>query len=272
MPRQCRSHGACEVIGAHQETWLFDLGNSRAKAARLERGEPVSVLALGWERPDFVAAMRDAFARWPQPERVWIASVASAERAEKTRAALDSIEADRIEWLHTPRSACGLTNSYAKPERLGIDRFLAMLAAHTHAPGGCVVAGCGTALTLDAVSADGLHAEGMIALSPERMLQTLHAATAIADRNPDAFATNVRDDTATALLAGCWASAGALVEWFVARSRKNPGTEHVWLHGGWARQLAEWLARDGCRVEVLDDAVLRGLATWAVGTQSCDHP
>lgn len=265
MPRQRRSHGAREVSGARRETWLFDLGNSRAKAARLERGEPVDVLALDWDRPDFVATLRNGLRHWPHPARVWIASVASAERAEKTRAALDSVEADRIEWLRTPRSACGLTNSYTKPERLGIDRFLAMLAAHRQARGGCVVIGCGTALTLDAVSAEGIHAEGMIALSPERMLQTLHAATAIADRNPDAFATDVRDDTAVALQAGCWASSGALVEWFVARSRQGSGAERVWLHGGWAGRLAEWLARDGCRVEMLDDAALRGLAIWATG-------
>ena len=125
--------------------------------------------------------------------------------------------------------------------------------------------GCGTALTLDAVATDGAHAEGMITLSPERMLQTLHAATAIGDRNPDAFATDVRDDTAMALQAGCWASAGALVEWFVVRARENSGAERVWLHGGWAGRLAGWLAQDCCRVDVLDDAVLHGLAIWAEG-------
>ena len=271
MPRQRRNHGAGEVSGVPSETWLFDLGNSRAKVARLRGGEPADVFALDWDRPGFVAAMRDALELWPQPARVWIASVVSAERAERMRAALGSIEPDRIAWLRTPRSAGGLTNRYAKPERLGIDRFLAMLAAHRQAVGGCIVVGCGTALTLDAVSAGGVHAEGMIALSPERMLQTLHAATAIADRNPDAFAAEVRDDTAIALQAGCWASAGALVQWFVARARKSQGTERVWLHGGWAGRLAEWLARDGCHVEVLDDAVLRGLAIWATA-HLCDHP
>lgn len=245
------------------ETWLFDLGNSRAKAARLERGAPVDVLALEWERPDFVVALRGELERRPRPGRVWIASVASTERAAKIREALDSIPAGHVEWLRTPRSAGGLTNRYAKPERFGIDRFLAMLAVHRRANGGCVVIGCGTALTLDAVAADGTHAEGLIALSPERMLQTLHAATAIADRNPDAFATDVRDDTGIALQAGCWASAGALVEWFAARSRKSANAEHVWLHGGWATRLADWLAHDGFRVEMLDDAVLHGLAAWA---------
>ena len=245
------------------ETWLFDLGNSRAKTARLVRGEPVDVIALDWNREDFVAALRGHLERWPQPRRVWVASVASAARADQVRGALASIEPQRIEWLRTPRRAGGVTNSYAKPERLGIDRFLAMLATHARASGSCVVVGCGTALTLDAVAGDGHHAEGMIALSPTGMLQVLQARTAIADANPDAFANAAGDDTAVALQAGCWASAGALVEWFVARCRTRLATGQVWLHGGWAGRLADWLARDGCRVEVLDHAVLRGLAAWA---------
>lgn len=258
------------MSAAAAETWLFDLGNSRAKAARLVRGEPADVLALDWEHPRWVATLRRDLDRWPRPVRVWVASVASAERVAKMRAALAGLEAQRIEWLRTPRRAGGVTNSYARPERLGIDRFLAMLAAHARASEACVVAGCGTALTLDALAADGTHAEGMIALSPERMLQALHAATAIADGNPDAFAGDSNDDTAAALHAGCWASAGALVEWFAARRAAGAPAPRIWLHGGWAAPLAEWLARDGVAASVLDQAVLRGLAVWA--TQLCDHP
>jgi pantothenate kinase type III len=93
------------------------------------------------------------------------------------------------------------------------------------------------------------------------MLRALKGATAIADSNPDAFANDARDDTALALQAGCWASAGALVEWFVARHQTT--SPRVWLHGGWAARLAAWLARDGCQVAVLDNAVLCGLAAWA---------
>lgn len=254
----------------HAETWLLDLGNSRAKAARLGRGGPVDVIALDWDRGDFATALRVGLARWPQPDRVWVASVAGAARADRVREALAAFEAGRVEWLRTPRRAGGVVNRYAKPERLGIDRFLAMLAAHARASGACVVVGCGTALTLDLVAADGEHAEGMIALSPDGMLQALRGATAIADRNPDAFAGGAGDDTAAALQAGCWASAGALVEWFAARGQARHGVERVWLHGGWAEQLAGWLARDGYDAEVLEHAVLYGLAAWAA--QLCDHP
>ena len=244
------------------ETWLFDLGNSRAKAARLVRGELADVIAADWGKQDFVAALRGDLDNWPRPERVWVASVASVERTQWVREALASIEPGRIEWLRTPRSAGGITNGYAKPERLGIDRFLAMLAAHARGPGACVVVGCGTALTLDAVTGDGHHAEGMITLSPLGMLQALQARTAIADANPDAFAGSVGDDTANALQKGCWASAGALVEWFATRCRARIGAQQVWLHGGWAGRLSEWLVKDGLRVEILDHAVLQGLAAW----------
>ena len=246
-----------------EETWLFDLGNSRAKAARLVHREPAEVFALDWESEDFAATLRSGLQHWPQPQRVWVAAVASPARVRQVHEALASIGAGRIDWMRTPRRAGGITNSYAKPERLGIDRFLAMLATHARAAGACVVAGCGTALTLDAVDAVGTHAEGMIALSPAGMLQALQAGTAIADANPEAFTAGADDDTAKGLQAGCWASAGALVEWFAARAHARLGAARVWLHGGWAVQLADWLARDGCRVEVLDHAVLRGLAVWA---------
>lgn len=246
----------------HAETWLFDLGNSRAKLARREGGEPVDLVALDWDRPEFSEALREQLAHWPRAGQAWIASVVSPARRELMREALALIPGLHVEWLTTPRRACGVTNRYAKPERLGIDRFLAMVAAHARAPGACVVAGCGTALTLDAIAADGQHVEGMITLSPPAMLRALRGATAIADTNPDAFASETLDDTAAALRAGCWASAGALVEWFVARSMARDAATHVYLHGGWSQQLAGWLGEDGCEVQVLDNAVLRGLAAW----------
>lgn len=251
------------MTAAPGESWLFDLGNSRAKVARLERGEPVDGVALAWERPDLAAALRHALARWPRPARAWVASVAPAARAAEVRAALEECGAERVEWLSTPRRAGGVRNHYAKPERLGIDRFLAMLAAHARGRDACVVIGCGTALTLDALAADGDHAEGLIALSPAGMLKALADATAIAASNADAFVDGARDDTAVALRAGCWAAAGALVEWFAARSRARQGSGSLWLHGGWAVELQEWLARDGFDAQVLDDAVLRGLAVFA---------
>lgn len=241
---------------------MLDLGNSRAKLARLERDAPVDIAALDWARPDFAPALRDLLDAWPRPGRILVASVAPASRIDVLRECLPSGPWVEVEWLHSPRLACGVSNRYAKPERLGIDRFLSMVAVRAQTPDAGVVIGCGTALTLDAIAADGGHAAGLIALSPAGMLDALHDGTAIADTNLDAFQIDGDDDTAAALQAGCWAAAGALVEWFAARQRAAFGEVRVWLHGGWATPLAAWLARDGFPVDVLEHAVLQGLAVW----------
>lgn len=245
------------------ETWLCDLGNSRLKLARLVDGAPADVDTLDWSRPDFAPALQALMDARPRPQRVLLASVAPAAQASRVRERLPKDPAIEVAWLRSPRVACGVRNRYARPERLGIDRFLAMVAVHARAPGSAIVAGCGTALTLDVVGADGDHAAGLIALSPERMLAALRSATAIADTNSDAFDGDLRDDTAAALRNGCWAMAGAAVEWFATRQRTVLGTVPVWLHGGWADPLRDWLARDGFHAGIFEHAALHGLAVWA---------
>jgi type III pantothenate kinase len=251
---------------ATRETWLCDLGNSRAKLARREQDAPVEIAALDWTQPDFAAQVRAIVHAWPRPQRVLVASVASAERNRQLRELLPADPGVEFEFLRSPRAACGVRNRYAKPERLGIDRFLSMAAVLARGDGAGIVIGCGTALTLDAVAADGEHAAGLIGLSPERMLEALRGTTSIADRNPDAFRNDGGDDTAVALQAGCRAMAGAAVEWFALRQRATLGAAPVWLHGGWAEPLAAWLARDGFEARVFEHAVLHGLALWR------DHP
>src|SRR6185437_6889323 len=107
-------------------------------------------------------------------------------------------------WLRSPRQGCGIINSYREPERLGIDRFLAMAAARAAADNaGVIVVGCGTALTLDLVDPAGSQREGLIAPSPDLMMSALRGATAIVEENRDAFEnTQGGDDTARALREG----------------------------------------------------------------------
>jgi hypothetical protein len=73
------------VNARNGETWLLDLGNSRAKLARLAHGGPVDVTALDWTQPDFTARMRELTGRWPRPSRILVASVVRAELADRGR-------------------------------------------------------------------------------------------------------------------------------------------------------------------------------------------
>ena len=250
-------------------TWAFDLGNSRLKGAWLESPSAAGVISdaisLDWETPEFAATLRAKVESWPAPQRVLVASVVTKPRAERVRALMEAWPQAQVQWLRSPREGCGIRNRYRFPERLGIDRFLAMAAARAASNGSAVVVvGCGTALTLDAVDAHGAQQEGLIAPSPTLMLRALRGTTAIEDTHPDAFAVDQTDDTASALRRGCARAGAALVEWYDALHRRESGAAQLWLHGGGAGALRDSLeAATAARARVLDDAVLRGLALWA---------
>lgn len=252
----------------HNATWLFDLGNSRLKGAWSGGRALEQAFALAWDAPDFDAVLQVQLSRWPAAARALIASVAPSARAERLHSALQAWPGMDAQWLRSPRQGCGITTHYRTPERLGIDRFLAMAAARAAADQtALIVVGCGTALTLDALDANGLQQEGLIAPSPELMLRSLQM-TGMADSHREAFASAEGDDTARALHAGCARAAAALVDWHCAHQRAAIGAAApLYLHGGWALSLQAMLeeSRRDMRIVLLEDAVLRGLLLWAGG-------
>ncbi|WP_460120403.1 pantothenate kinase [Pseudomonas sp. S2_C03] len=60
------------------------------------------------------------------------------------------------------REMSGVRNGYEEFERLGLDRWLAMLGGYHLAAGACLVLDFGTAVTADFIAADGQHLGGFI--------------------------------------------------------------------------------------------------------------
>jgi type III pantothenate kinase len=237
---------------------LVDIGNTRLKwacwdGAHLHAG---SSIAHG-ENVDFAALFADA----PRPVDLWVASVA----APAMDAALAQFARER--WQREPHfvrssaNACGVRNAYAQPERLGIDRFLGLIAVHAAQPGAAVIAGCGTALTLDALAADGTHLGGLIAPAPELMRSALLGNTARLGNLPPAEVVEIATDTAAAVMSGSWLAAAALLERFAAQAAQRLGaTPALILGGGGAGALSELIALPH-RIDAA--LVLRGLAIYA---------
>lgn len=71
----------------------------------------------------------------------------------------------------------GLSNSYTDPARMGVDRWLAMLAAWGGGPEPVCVVDAGTALTIDLVDARGGHEGGYIIPGIPLMVQALVGGT-----------------------------------------------------------------------------------------------
>lgn len=244
---------------------LIDLGNSRLKSAlwdgaQLRHGPALTHAGAS----DDVVGGADFSALWkdvPPPNAIWIASVAATAVEQQLTRALAEHFAVSPKFARSPASACGVRNAYSAPARLGVDRFLSLVAAHAEVSGPVVVASCGTALTLDAVDADGLHLGGLIAPSPGLMRSALLDRTARLGELAAAQVVDFADTTAAAVESGTWFAAVALVERFLARTRTRVGQDPVLIvAGGAARRLAALLDSEH-RVE--PDLVLRGLAKFA---------
>ena len=240
---------------------LLDLGNTRLKWAL--QGGPAAWLAHGaldWQQ-DISVELAEAWADVPRPDVIVAASVVDGARESRLAGITQQIFAGTPHWLRTPASACGVRNAYAEPHRLGVDRFLAMVAAHATQRAPCVLVSAGTALALDALAANGQHLGGLIAPGVRLMQQSLLDSTALVRPQRPGDIMEVADNTADAVTSGCWQAAAALVERFHARMQPRLGaTPTLILDGGDAQQLASMLSVPAVLVR---DGVLRGLVLWA---------
>jgi type III pantothenate kinase len=237
---------------------LVDIGNTRLKSALLDGGRWRSVEAVPGTAADATL--------WKDIHRVdaaWIASVATAEVTERIAAQVRERFGAAVHIVRSSAEACGVRNAYARPERLGVDRFLALIAVHARGNGPTVVASCGTALTLDALREDGQHLGGLIAPSPALMQQALRAGAAQLRQIDEADVVDIADDTDAAVASGTWLSAVALTERFVVKASERLGAApRLVVTGGGGERLAALLDRPS---DVEPDLVLRGLARLAVG-------
>jgi len=129
-----------------------------------------------------------------------------------------------------------------------------------------VIAGCGTALTLDAVGADGTHLGGLIAASPALAQAALRGGAARLGSAPPGRIVERADNTADAIESGTWFAAAALVERFVARMHRHFSfAPALVLTGGGAGQLGE-LLQSPYRID--SELVLRGLACLAASGEA----
>jgi len=242
-----------------KKTWLIDLGNTRLKWVRDDALAAGQVQALAHADSADASALDIAFAAISAGDRAWIASVASRTLTAAVEIALQRRGAQVTRAL-TQSSCSGVRIAYPDPSRLGVDRFLALLAARARAPGAWLIASVGTALTIDLLGADGLHQGGLIAPSPTLMRE------ALAQRVPQLPVEGGRvmdfaADTVDALASGAILSARALIARSLQAARERFATTPTLLIAGGG---AEAVCRDWqVRAERAPDLVLHGLQVYA---------
>jgi len=241
---------------------LLDVGNTAVKWARSTNGGLVSPGRFVHRAGDIGALADAAWSGLRPADEVVIANVAGRD----TEAAL----ADwfRAHWqvqpvfLRATATACGVTNGYTDPETLGIDRWAAVVAAHHDYPGALCVVDCGTAITLDMVTAEGEHRGGLILPGIGILQQTLLQNTAqlrLSGKSP--VTTPLADTTTAGISAGAVYLLVAAIDRCVADMRAEQGTGiDIIMTGGDAGRILPLLQGNAHHAA---DLVLRGLAMLA---------
>jgi type III pantothenate kinase len=247
---------------------LIDAGNTSIKWALVEDGAVPGV----WVASGALAHDDLAPGIWAshQVERALLSNVAGSTLRARLELALPvGLPHD---WFTSQPQLAGLRNGYRNPFQLGCDRFAAAIGARALAPGfALIVATCGTATTIDAITPDGLFLGGLIlpglglmASSLARNTSQLPQVGAAAQIQPG-FADNTDD----AIINGCLTAQAGAIERACAALQAQYGAVRCILSGG-AAGFIEPMLSPSLQHEKVANIVLIGLQVAAHSRdQSC---
>ncbi|MBT2989146.1 MAG: hypothetical protein B6D72_15645 [gamma proteobacterium symbiont of Ctena orbiculata] len=233
----------------------IDIGNTAIKWAtdgELEKG-----LLHQTHSADLPTAIEEVWLELVKPDAVYIASV---RRRQVDRKLLQWVEREwQIEALfaETRRQEHGVTNGYEQPGQLGVDRWLALIAARALSPSPQIVVDCGSATTIDAMDNEGRHIGGIILPGKRLLAEALRQNTDIPPHDGGVIRDYFATDTASGIQTGAVVAQCATVEkLYHMLQQRETGEVRCVVTGGDAGYLSAYLELPH---EVVPGLVLRGL-------------
>ena len=237
---------------------LFDAGNSRCKWAWTERGVWLRQGVLGNTDAAAWLALKNSFAQLEAPQKILVSNVAGEEMARKVRE-LCAVWGCTVQIIVAQPAQCEVLNSYERPAQLGSDRWAALIAAWHHVHQACLVVNCGTATTVDALSATGEFIGGLILPGVGLMQRSLLDNTAQLEAENNGLVQGELHDfprnTKDAILSGALRATARAIQHQYNLMASQQGVRCI-ISGGAAGMLLPHL---GLAAEQVDNLVLRGL-------------
>ena len=207
---------------------------------------------------------------------VWVSNVAGAKAEMLLKNALTQLGVSFPRFVKVQRQFAGLTVAYEDISQLGVDRWLAMLAARESAEVEVLVISAGTAITVDKIDAGGRHLGGLIAPGWSMLKDVVQSNTADIDivfgemsGARELGAGRLGKSTLECLSLGVSAMMVSFIECAIAQF--GLGCSRKLMTGGFASvlnaltgnqcRLAENLVLDGLRV-ARNEHLLRGITIW----------
>ena len=248
---------------------LVDIGNTCIKWAVQDAESWKTGKPLLRQQKAFKDLARPAWKELAAPDRVIVSSVAGEDYRKSVQTWIKRRWKVAPEFLQARAQQCGVSNAYSAPERLGADRWAALLAVHAHYKEPAVVIDCGTPITIDAIARGGKHLGGLIVPGMDLMAKALteHTPGVQIQDNDSQEVSLLACSTEAALAGGVLYTAVSLIDRVSADLRAElGGAVTVLITGGDAERISPLLSeRSVCD----PDLVLKGLAVCAEETAEC---
>jgi type III pantothenate kinase len=242
---------------------LVDIGNTRIKWCTDNNGVLSTGKAIEYKSQPFIEQLESEWAALGEVELMVISSVGANEIVAKLSQLAKKIS-PKMELLFAKTSASGFSviNSYKQPERLGVERWLGLIALRHFYPGNACIVDCGTAITMDWLDDTGRHLGGVISPGLQLMKQSLFKETSALSKVNQHFPVTLAQSTEPAIYAGTLLAATGLIE---KSLNKFHLCETLVLTGGDALQIAEQLA---LKAIIEPDFILKGLSLYCRGMEN----
>lgn len=242
--------------------FAIDVGNTRLKWAQYADGRPgAALLAHGAVFLETIDTLAETDWKSLAPPTCMLGCIVAGEgirrRVEEQLEMWDVAPS----WVVPSAQAAGVVNSYDHPNRLGADRWVALIGARhrvlaTGAPRPALVVMVGTAVTVDALDESGRFLGGLILPGFGLMLRALEMGTA-GLKAPTGEIVDFPTNTSDALMSGGADAIAGAIERMHGKLHRRTGLEPALImSGGAASKLGPVT---GLHFETVDTLIFDGL-------------
>jgi type III pantothenate kinase len=256
---------------------VIDIGNTRLKWGLYAQGEPgAELLAHGAVVLEDIDHLWDQ--HWqslPHKPTAMLGCVVAGE-AIKRRVEEQLLEGwgMRPRWVSSSASGGGVINGYEHPQRLGADRWAAIIGARQRAlqaspqdPPPVLAVMVGTAVTVDSVDQHGRFLGGLIMPGFGLMYRALESGTA-GLKVPTGEVSDFPTNTSDALMSGGTDAIAGAIERSMRRLRMHTGREPLLIMSGGAVTRLSHVVE--LPASVVENLIFEGLLTLSTSPQLLD--
>lgn len=239
---------------------LLDIGNTRIKWGVEDLGIIKAGMPIEYKRTNYTDIIRQNWGRLNTPQSLAVSSVTAIQTTLQLIEIATGLWPDiKVCMAKSQAQGYSVTNAYQQVDKLGVDRWLGLIALQHFYSGNSSIVDCGTAITIDCLDNNGLHLGGLISPGLQLMKNALCQETEDLTLASTSYPVGLSNFTESAIYSGTLYAAAGLIEKAI---NNLCASETIVLTGGDAELLAGFL---GFESIIEPDLVLKGLALFCNG-------